>query len=338
MRVAGRYPCNVEYRDLDEESQIAEVAKLVPNILAKYGVEAQSVENVNHSYNSTFKVQSATGEYALRINLGSARSTNQVLAEMQWLEALAEEGSLLTPIPIRTLDNELCVSTHFTALDRVTTAVLAKWIPGEEVGEEPNNEQLYEMGRAIAMLQKFAKNFTFQLDAYRPTINRTLMDLEDNLRGEQPSAINDKLYSQIIRGLNLCDSVYEKLSSQEDLLLIHADLHIFNVIQSNGRLGVIDFDDCGIGLPIQDLVITNYYLREDRQREEYVKAGYSSLLELPKISEEDYETLLLGRALLLVGTILDMTAAEDVAAIPGFLKKVEHRLDHYFATGQFALI
>jgi len=84
----------VEYRDLDEESQIAEVAKLVPNILAKYGVEAQSVENVNHSYNSTFKVQSATGEYALRINLGSARSTNQVLAEMQWLEALAEEGSM----------------------------------------------------------------------------------------------------------------------------------------------------------------------------------------------------------------------------------------------------
>jgi Ser/Thr protein kinase RdoA (MazF antagonist) len=134
------------------------------------------------------------------------------------------------------------------------------------------------------------------------------------------------------------NSVYSKLSAEADLLLIHADLHIYNVIQSDAWLGVIDFDDCGIGLPIQDLVITNYYLREVRQREEYVKAGYSSLLELPKVSSEDYETLLMGRLLPLIGTVLAMTAAEDIAAIPGFLKRAELRLNHFFDRGQFSLL
>ncbi len=328
----------MEYRDLDQDSQIAEVQKLVPSLLAKYGITAKSVENVNHSYNSTFKIESASGDYALRVNLGVSRQVNQVLAEMQWLEVLAEEGSLLTPVPVRTLDNELCVSTRFDALDLDTTAVLAKWIPGVEVGDEPSADQLYEVGRNIAKLQLISKEFTFEGDAYRPTINRTLLDAEDNLRSGQPELIDDKLYGQILEGLSLCDSVYSRISAREDVLLIHADLHTFNVIQSDKRLGVIDFDDCGLGLPVQDLVINNYYLREDRQREEYVKAGYSSLLELPKVSTEDYEVLLMGRLLLLLGTVLEMTAADDVAAIPGFLIKVRNRLNHFFDTGEFSLI
>ena len=326
------------YQDLDEAGQIAEVQKLVPGILSQYGIEAKAIENVNHSFNSSFKITTDTGaELALRINLASSKSSNEVLAEMQWLEQLSENGSVLAPVPLRTTNNELLISTRFEPLDTETTAVLCKWIPGVEVGDEPTNEQLFALGQNMARLQIFAKKLQFEAPAFLPTINRTLMNTEDNLRPSQPKQINDKLYGDILKGLELSDEVYARLSKDQELLPIHADLHYGNAIQTVDQLAIIDFDDAGMGLPIQDLVISNYYIREDTEREKHLKAGYSSLLELPKISSEDYEILIMGRLIGLVSAVTYMTSAEIIEFIPTFLDRTQTRLDHFFSTGEFLL-
>ena len=326
------------YQDMNEEEQIAEVQKLVPGILAQYGIEAKAIENVNHSFNSSFKITTDKGaELALRINLASSKSSNEVLAEMQWLEQLSEDGSVLAPVPLRTTNNELLISTRFEPLDTETTAVLCKWIPGEEVGDEPTNEQLFALGQNMARLQIFAKKLQFEAPAFLPTINRTLMNTEDNLRPSQPKQINDKLYGDILKGLELSDEVYARLSKDLELLPIHADLHNGNAIQTKDQLAIIDFDDAGMGLPVQDLVISNYYIREDTEREKHLKAGYASLLELPKISDEDYEILLMGRLIGLVSAVTYMTSAEIIEFIPTFLERTQKRLDHFFSTGEFLL-
>ena len=49
--------------------------------------------------------------------------------------------------------------------------------------------------------------------------------------------------------------------------LIHADLHMGNVIDQNGELHIIDFDDAGFGYPSQDLSISIFYLRDAKGRE-----------------------------------------------------------------------
>ncbi len=65
----------MRYEELDGVAQIAEVQKLVPGILAEYGIEAKASENVNHSFNSSFKITDSKGEeYALRVNLASGKS------------------------------------------------------------------------------------------------------------------------------------------------------------------------------------------------------------------------------------------------------------------------
>lgn len=329
----------MEYTELDEDGQVAAVQELVPGILKQYGIEAATIENVNHAFNSSFKITSDKGdEYALRINLASGKSNNEVLAEMQWLEALALDGSVLAPIPLRTTNNELLISTPFKPLGKDTTAVLCKWIPGEEVGDEPTSEQLFELGQNMAKLHIFAKNLSFTEPAFLPTINRTLMNSEDNLRPAQPSQINDKLYSDILKGLELSDEVFARISKDQELLPIHADLHNGNVIQTTNKLAVIDFDDAGMGLPVQDLMISTYYIREDTEKEKHLKAGYSSLLELPKISEEDYEILVMGRLIALVSAVLEMTSAEIIEFLPTFLERTQLRLDHFYATGKLLLI
>ena len=328
----------MEYTQLDEEAQIAAVQELVPGILRQYGIEAASIKNVNHDFNSSFKITTSKGDdLALRINLSMGKSGKEVLAEMQWLEALAEDGSVTAPQPLRTTNGELFVTTRFEPLDADTSVVLFKWVEGEEVGDEPTNEQLYELGQNMARLQIFAKGLTFTDGAFLPTINRTLMNSKDLLTSSQPESISDKLYEDILKGLKLSDEVFSRISKDQELLPLHADLHMGNVIQTKDKLAIIDFDDAGLGLPIQDLVISNYYIREDREREKHLKEGYSSLLELPKISDEDYEVLLLGRLIVLIDAVLDMTSAEIIEFLPKFLVRAQKRFNHFYATGQFTL-
>ena len=328
----------MEYTQLDEEAQIAAVQELVPGILRQYGIEAASIKNVNHDFNSSFKITTSKGDdLALRINLSMGKSGKEVLAEMQWLETLAEDGSVTAPQPLRTTNGELFVTTRFEPLDADTSVVLFKWVEGEEVGDEPTNEQLYELGQNMARLQIFAKGLTFTDGAFLPTINRTLMNSKDLLTSSQPESISDKLYGDILKGLKLSDEVFSRISKDQELLPLHADLHMANVIQTKDKLAIIDFDDAGLGLPIPDLVISNYYIREDREREKHLKEGYSSLLELPKISDEDYEVLLLGRLIVLIDAVLDMTSAEIIEFLPKFLVRAQKRFDQFYATGQFTL-
>ena len=112
---------------MDEEAQVALVQELEPVILSQYGIEPKSIKNVNHSFNSSFKITDSQGQgLALRINLASHKSGDEVLAEMQWLEALSQDGSVHAPEPLRTTNGELFISTHFDPLNTETTAVLFK--------------------------------------------------------------------------------------------------------------------------------------------------------------------------------------------------------------------
>jgi len=327
------------YIDLDEESQIAEIEKKLPALLALYGIEAVTVANVNHAFNSSFKIVSKMGEeFALRINLGSGKSQSEVLAEMHWLEALHQDGSIMAPIPVRTTSGDLFAHTTFAPPDCDVRAILCKWIPGEELGSEPNDKQLFELGQNIAKIHIFVSELTFTDGANLQPINCALSNTRDNLSTNRHGKFSDHLQADVIQGLKLVDDVYARLSKNQELLPIHADLHAGNVLQTSGGLAIIDFDDAGLGLLVQDLVNSTYYIREDTEREKHLLTGYASLLELPKISDEDFEVLLIGRLLLLINTIVEMTSAEEIKFLPVFLDRAQRRLDHFFNSGKFILL
>ncbi|HET9344387.1 MAG TPA: phosphotransferase, partial [Candidatus Limnocylindrales bacterium] len=73
-------------------------------------------------------------------------------------------------------------------------------------------------------------------------------------------------------------------------VLIHADLHHENVLFHDGRIRVIDFDDCGWGYPLYDLAVE---LSEVTAREDYGRlsdallAAYGRLQPLPPGYEAD---------------------------------------------------
>jgi Ser/Thr protein kinase RdoA (MazF antagonist) len=333
----------MHYTELAEADQIFALEQVIPGVLKQYGIEARAIENVNHGYNSSFKVTSVAGrEFALRINIAAGKSEPEVAAEMQWLEALAEQEQILAPRPLRTLDGQLFTKVFFAELERDFVAVIFEWIAGDEIEDAPTAAQLFELGQNMARLQEFARGLSFAGDAFLPNINNTMMNASDFLRAGQPQQLDDKLYGELLAALKQADAVYARLSTadngQAPLQAIHADLHFGNVIQTEKKLAIIDFDDAGIGLPIQDLAISSYYIREDFEAEKHLKAGFASIAELPQISEQDYELLILGRMVLLVGVVLEATSAEIREFLPEFLRRTKLRLEHFGETGKLLLV
>jgi Ser/Thr protein kinase RdoA (MazF antagonist) len=77
------------------------------------------------------------------------------------------------------------------------------------------------------------------------------------------------------------DEVFERLyADSEGQILIHGDLHYWNVHLYRGELYVIGFEDVMLGYPVQDIAITLSYERQcDRYSEwrEAFKQGYTGL-------------------------------------------------------------
>lgn len=325
------------YLNLSQEEQIELVQLLVPAVLDQYGIHSINIENVNHGFNSSFRVKADSDrEYSLRINTNSKKTPTEVAGEVQLLQALASR-SFFTPVPVMTVSGNLFVEVYAPFLERSVLCVLYDWIDGGELGDDASDEELFELGAIMARMHTFAMNLPSKLASHFPRIDRTLFNSPDNLR-RPDTRLDREIRSLIDQTFERVDSVFAQLQIDSPLIVIHADLHPYNVLRTPNGLAVIDFDDVGVGVPLQDFAITSFYLRDRLEGEEAVKAGYLSQRELPHYEESAVEALLAARQLLLLNDLLDVSTAEEIAFTPTYIERTRKRLQHFLHTGSFELI
>ena len=117
--------------------------------------------------------------------------------------------------------------------------------------------------------------------------------------------------------------------------LLHADLHVWNLKWYRGRLAGFDFDDCGIGVPAQDLAISAYYLRDDTEQEAALLEGYAQVQPLPAFTNPQFEAQVAGRNLVLLNDVIVSINAEYRAMMPRYVANTVTKLRHYLDTGEF---
>ena len=108
--------------------------------------------------------------------------------------------------------------------------------------------------------------------------------------------------------------------------LIHADMHGWNLMWHNGAVSVFDFDDCGIGLPIQDLYTALYYLDTDEQ-DAALKAGYESVRPIPDHTEFEAKALLLQRRIILLNYLFETSTPEHREILPKYQVETMRRIN-----------
>ena len=176
----------------------------------------------------------------------------------------------------------------------------------------------------MARLHASSKDFILPSDSALPSFQDPFWETEDFLLSDkskldsQEKDLIDAAFKKIIAGT---DALYSQNTAQ----VIHADLHGWNMKWHNNQLSIFDFDDSGIGLPIQDIATALYYL-DTPEQDEAMLNGYTSVKQLPPHTKADLEMLLIHRRLMLLNYLYETNNQEHQELIPTYLEETLRRL------------
>ena len=321
---------NAAFFDQPEELVIKELEAFSHQILSRYPIEVKSAVSINYEYNATLKVEATDGRlFALRINTNSPRTPENLRAEIAFVRFLAEDGRVKVPHPIENTEGDFYTSILHDASGRVFHCVLYSWILGEELEDEPTDEQLKALGAAMATMHLVAQGFNLPNGSVLPTFDDPLWWTEDFLLSEK-SVLDAEAKELITRALSAIKSGVAKFYADATPMLIHADMHGGNVLWHEGSLSVIDFDDCGLGLPIQDFATALYYLDTPEQDAAF-KEGYKSIAPIPECSEKEMKMFFLQRRIVLLNYLYETSNLEHKSMIPEYQEETLRRIRKFLA-------
>ena len=328
----------MSFSTLSHRAQIASLRATALEALGHFPVVLKRLRLLNHGFNTTFAIESEDGgRYALRLNVNSRRSPQQIGAEMAWLAALAHDTDLRLPVPQPGRDGQLTRTVFNPALQRPIHASLFSWLPGRNLGRAATPGQLREVGRAAALLHAHAHTWSLPLGTALSSLRSPLMDSPNNLTRDH-ELLTEERREVIDETFRRVDAALERLFAADHPRPLHADLHPWNLRWSDHTLSVFDFDDSGIGVPALDLGIAAYYLRPLKRGaalEAALLEGYAAAAPLPPCSQADLEAVLAGRNLVLLNDLLTNTTANLRAMLPRYIERSVVSLSHFLETGVF---
>jgi len=249
---------------------------------------------------------------------------NNILAEIEFVNFLARVQGIKVPRPIANGNDRYISSMVHRDSGRTIYGVLYSWLEGEEIGDEPNHEQLFSVGAAMATMHQSSRDFRLSNASALPTFSDWLWGTEDYLLSEK-TLLNSEQFNLVSRAVKEIEIHMNELFETTKIQVIHGDLHGWNLMWHEGQLSIFDFDDCGFGIPHQDLAVTLYYL-DTLDQEASVIAGYQSVCTLPEYSKAQMDSLLLQRRLVLLNYLYETRNAEHKAMLPVYLEKTMERI------------
>ena len=317
-----------EFFDLPAEDQQKSLTAFATKLLKDYGIHDAKVSCINFEFNATFAVESESSvKYALRININSTRTVDNMKAEVEWVRHLNRTSGVQTPIPIATMKDDYIVSGLHADSGQTLYGVMYSWLDGEEIGDEPTSQQLHEVGKAIATLHQESSEFALSAGNSLPTFSDFFWGTEDFLFSDK-SVLLDADRALIQQAHDLIMQLTNELYENSKIHIIHADMHGWNLLWNEGRLSVFDFDDCGFGVEAQDLAVTLYYL-DTPEQDEALLNGYKSVRPLPTYSANAMKALLLQRRLLLLNYLFETKNQEHKEMLSAYLEKSLERVSTF---------
>jgi Ser/Thr protein kinase RdoA (MazF antagonist) len=186
----------------------------------------------------------------------------------------------------------------------------------------------------MATMHDHAEGFTLPPGAHLTLFDEPLCHDPNLLEGAVPMPGG---HAEVMaESLDTCRRRFAEVYAGQLPIVLHADLHGGNLKWHRGRLAVFDLDDAGFGVPALDLAISTFYLRGDhRGVEAALREGYAAVRDLPEVTDEQFEALVVARQLLLANSLLSSSTASLRAEAVDYLDLTVQRLQGWLATGRF---
>lgn len=286
---------------LPRRAQIRLMRRLAQAAVAEYDLPPVRLTLMAHLFNTTFRVDTNTGErYVLHINRSGTPTVETVWSELEWMAAIRRDTALEVPIPTATRSGGLLTVSEVPGVVAPHICVLLGWLPGKQIRRGLTTEHLERVGELMAQLQNHGAQWERPEGFVRGRVDYPVKSAqwEDDplaphivarihaMVAESLSEAEAAKVTSILEGVR---AVEEKLGRGADVFgLIHADLHYFNLLFEGGVVRAIDFDDCGFGYVLYDFAVM---LNELLDWENYsvlragLLAGYRRVRELPAEQE-----------------------------------------------------
>jgi Ser/Thr protein kinase RdoA (MazF antagonist) len=255
--------------------------------------------------NTMFKVQSSEGEnFVLRIYSDEETTLTENQTEIFWLQALLRDTEIKVSEPVARKDGEFISIADVPGVPGEKRCVLFRWIPGRVLEKHLNPANYFKLGQVMARLHDHSESLRPLPSSIRPKRWDQVFYYPD-----EPVVFNTAPYQHLFPPkclavindvISIADEEFTRLYA--DLarqIIIHGDLHYWNVHLYRDQLYVLDFEDVMLGYPVQDVAVTLYY---GRDRDQYpdlfaaFKDGYTSLRAWPVERIGQLDTLMAARS------------------------------------------
>lgn len=307
-----------DFYQLDQDEQEKRMQMLAKHSLGFWGLEAADLRLIKYRENAVYEVNTTDNQrYALRIHRPGYHTNKALESELLWLEALAQ-SEILVPQVIPSLKGELSLVVKIASVPEARQVDLFAWVEGEQIGSVENGlgedvEQIKFLFNHLGELAAKLHNQSSQWEI-PDGFERHDWDLE-GLLGEQPfwgrfwelSLLNQAQKSLLIR---LREVLYHDLAKEnktaQNYGLIHADFVPENVLNDQGKMRLIDFDDAGFGWHMFELATALYFIREEAiypVAKAALLKGYRQYRTLTEQDEAKLELFITARAMTYLGWI-----------------------------------
>lgn len=219
------------------------------------------------SENATFRIADETTgrNLIVRVHRPNYHTEAEILSELAWIDALRQDGVVVTPRPVTANDGSLL--QIFSDGKTMRHAVAFEYMSGKEPDAESDLVHWYRtLGEINAKLHAHSRRWTRPENFVRKTwdFNRILGDRA--YWGNWRNALGLTL-----EGRTVLERTYALLEAQtssygygEDRFgLVHCDMRAANLLVDDDRLGVIDFDDCGLSWYAYDFAASVSFMEHE---------------------------------------------------------------------------
>jgi len=304
------------FKGLTYLGQVRRLRRLAESALGKYRLDDPRLRFINHGENTTFRVDTASvipdgkggdpyteNRFLLRIHRPGYQTARSIGSELTWLAALREEMELAVPEPVPTSQGALLTETCAPGVPERRICSLLRWLEGRFYGRHPQPGHFAAMGRLMAHLHNHA-----ELWKIPSNFSRRHWDWDGlfggntgfNLSGDEVWArLPHRYYKLFWAVAEKTRGVMHELGNGADAFgLIHADLHLGNVLFSGGEARAIDFDDCGFGYWAYDFAVPLCESLDYENRRDLRSAlmdGYAQIRPVPKKQLAHVDTFMAAR-------------------------------------------
>lgn len=280
------------FRELNSKKQVRLLHQLALNALAGYDLKQPKLELIIYGMNTVFRVTDVEDQqkYVLRIPPQMWLDHASFVSETDFLRSLQAQPDLCVVKPVQNLAGEYVQTGQYIGVPGERSCILFEWIDHRFFRDidRLDANTLTEMGRTLALLHQYGQTFSPPSGFHRPTLDMDGLFGENGLYDPKGrlSMLTQHQQSVIMEAQQAIGEKLNQLDrNKETFGLIHSDYYYRNLFVTKEKsVGVIDFDMCGYGYYLFDLVIPFWPFRQGNHIDayEHFLRGYRMIRPVPE--------------------------------------------------------